>query len=59
MSEILEIQQPNIGLNKMENIPHYPKFEEILNELTHKQILDFAKMGYNTIVEFQGGVIDE
>lgn len=60
MSEILEIREPNIGLqNKIEDIPHYPRFEEIIDELTHKQILDFARLGYNSIVEFQGGVIDE
>lgn len=61
MSEILEIKQ-NIShdvLKKEEDIPHYPRFEEIIDELTHKQILDFARMGYNTVVEFQGGVIDE
>lgn len=59
MSEILEISKPNLGLNKIEDIPHYPRFEEIIDELTHKQILDFARLGYNTVVEFQGGVIDE
>lgn len=60
MSEILEIKQ-NISHDvlKKEDIPHYPRFEEIIDELTHKQIIDFARMGYNTVVEFQGGVIDE
>lgn len=60
MSEILEIRE-NIShdVPKIKDIPHYPKFEEIIDELTHKQILDFARLGYNSIVEFQGGVIDE
>ena len=60
MSEILEIRG-NIShdVPKIEDVPHYPRFEEIIDELTHKQIIEYAKMGYNSIVEFQGGVIDE
>lgn len=60
MSEILEIRE-NIShdVPKIKDIPHYPKFEVIIDELTHKQIIEYAKTGYNSIVEFQGGVIDE
>lgn len=59
MSEILEISKPNLGLNKIEDIPHYPKFEEIIDELTHSQLIAMAKSYYEVVVELKGGVIDE
>lgn len=60
MSEILEISKPNNGLQKnLSDIPHYPKFEEIIDELTHSQLIAMAKSYYEVVVELKGGVIDE
>ena len=60
MSEILEIRE-NIShdVPKIEDIPHYPKFEEIIDELTHSQLIAMAKGYYEVVVELEGGVIDE
>ena len=53
MSEILEIKQniPDV-LKKEEDIPHYPKFEEIIDELTHSQLVAMAK-GYYEVLDEQ------
>ena len=60
MSEILEMKTPQTGLNgKINDIPHYPKFEEIIGELTHSQLVAMAKGYYEVVVELKGGVIDE
>ena len=60
MTEILEMQEPNIGLqNNLSDIPHYPRFEEIIDELTHSQLVAMAKSYYEVVVELKGGVIDE
>lgn len=60
MSEILEIRE-NIShdVPKIKDIPHYPKFEEIIDELTHSQLIAMAKSYYEVVVELEGGVIDE
>ena len=60
MSEILEIRE-NIShdVPKIKDIPHYPKFEEIIDELTHSQLIAMAKGYYEVVVELKGGVIDE
>lgn len=59
MSEILEIENPNIGLNQMEDVPHFPPFMEIVDQLTHSQLIAMAKSYYEVVVELKGGVIDE
>lgn len=60
MTEILEIHEPNLGLqNEINDIPHYPRFEEIIDELTHSQLIAMAKAYYEVVVELEGGVIDE
>ena len=60
MSEILEIRE-NIShdVPKIKDIPHYPRFEEIIDELTHSQLVAMAKGYYEVVVELEGGVIDE
>lgn len=60
MTEILEIKQPINGLkNTINDIPHYPRFEEIIDELTHSQLVAMAKGYYEIVVELKGGVIDD
>ena len=60
MSEILEIKEPNVGFeSKINDIPHYPRFEEIIDQLTHSQLIAMAKSYYEVVVELKGGVIDE
>ena len=58
MLEIKEIKEPVQGFKNIEEPPHYPKFEEIKNELTKEDLLELAEKGYNTYIIMEGGVIE-